>query len=485
MQPTTRTQVPLQRDGGIWTGPYILRNWSYFWVAFITFVWATPSFFGLFICGGVALHSLRGTRQSVEALGILAFLLVSLGTDVSMGRWVILFTAASRMIWDGAFTGQSVPPLIYPLVLFYVIILLLSGFASQFPLVSGLKVTSFIFGVGVLTTGFFRTRHLQDYWLSWLLTLGVFVLLASVPFYGLEAGYRMNDVGFQGILAHPQTFGPVAASITALLTGLYFFRQRTSWLILLSLGVGWIGVYFSFSRTSLLSLLLAGVGTAIVGLSLKPQTWSRDLTRALRRPAVMAGILAVFVAGILQWMPLQSTTETVPGVHEEDASLLQVLERSRGSLMDQSIANFWTKPATGIGFGVPSGPDGFAGQLERGALGIPLSASVEKGFMPTAVLEETGIIGAILTIVLLLFLVAPVLRHPDPTLFWIMATCLLVNFGEMVFFSIGGLGFFLWFMMSFCYVAALDRPRRRQPERPSRRQPVRAQPLKHADAEPR
>jgi hypothetical protein len=120
------------------------------------------------------------------------------------------------------------------------------------------------------------------------------------------------------------------------------------------------------------------------------------------------------------------------------------------------MANFWDHPLTGIGFGAPSDPARFANQLERGPYGIPLSASVEKGFMPTAVLEETGIIGAALTILLLLALFVPILRHPDPTLFWVATTCLLVNFGEMVFFSIGGMGFFFWFVMAFCHVAALQ-----------------------------
>jgi hypothetical protein len=126
--------------------------------------------------------------------------------------------------------------------------------------------------------------------------------------------------------------------------------------------------------------------------------------------------------------------------------------------MSQSMRNFRDHPLTGIGFGAPSDPVRFARQLERGPYGIPLSASVEKGFMPTAVLEETGIVGAILILLLLLFMFAPTVLHPDPTLFWVMATSLFLNFGEMVFFSVGGMGFFLWFVMAFCHVSALKSP---------------------------
>jgi protein-S-isoprenylcysteine O-methyltransferase Ste14 len=76
--------------------------------------------------------------------------------------------------------------------------------------------------------------------------------------------------------------------------------------------------------------------------------------------------------------------------------------------------------------------------------------------MPTAVLEEMGIIGALLTLAVLVFLFTPTIQHPDPTLFWMMGASLFVNFGEMVFFSIGGMGFFSWYVMAFCHVAGLE-----------------------------
>jgi hypothetical protein len=432
-----------------------LRKWAYFWVALVAVAWLTPYSFGIFICGGVALHGLRGTRQAVEALGILAFLIIFGKTAISLGRWIVLFAVAGRVVWDGVFAGKSVPRILYPLLAFFVSILSLSILSSRFPLVSGLKLTSFTLGVAVTVTAFYRTRHLKDYWLSWIFTLSVFILLASIPFYGLRAGYARNGVGFQGILIHPQTFGPVAASITVLLTGLYFFRDRTAWIVLLCVGVGWIGAYLSLSRTSLLAALLAGLGVAAIGLMFKPDTWSVDLSRVLRRPLVVFGLFAVLSLGALQWTAIQSQLESFLAKRGGDASLVQALEQSRGDLMSRSMQNFWEKPITGIGFGAPSDPARFA-QIERGPYGIPLSASVEKGFMPTAVLEETGLVGATLTILLLIFLFVPVIRYPDPTLFWVMGTCLFVNFGEMVFFSIGGMGFFLWFLMAFCHVAALE-----------------------------
>lgn len=467
MQVAAREPEAPDRGGTVWEGPYILRNWAYFWVVLVALAWFAPGSFGLAICVGIALHSLRGPRRSVEALGMLALLIVLGNTSISLGRWIVLFAAFGRMLWDGVFAGEGVPRMAYMLLLFFAVVLPLSIVSSSFPLVSSLKLTTFTLGTAVTVTGFYRTRHLADYWLSWLFTLGAFILLASLPLYGLPEGYTRNGVGFQGILSHPQTFGPVVAPITALVTGLYFFRERTSWVVLLCVGLGIAGMYLSLSRTSLLAFVLAGLLTTAVGFGFKPDTWAVDLGRALGRPAVMLGILAALALAAVQWTSIQSELGSFLAKDGESASVVQALEESRGGLMSQSMANFRTKPLTGIGFGAPSDPVRFARSLERGPYGIPLSASVEKGFMPTAVLEETGLIGALLTVGLLVVLFMPAVQHPDPTLFWMMGASLFVNFGEMVFFSVGGMGFFLWFVMAFCHVAAMQR--RRSPPVPQTR----------------
>ena len=104
----------------------------------------------------------------------------------------------------------------------------------------------------------------------------------------------------------------------------------------------------------------------------------------------------------------------------------------------------------GIGFGIESEPKQLM-VTTTGALGLPTSASVEKGFLPSAVLEETGIIGAILVIVLFGALIRPLLRQMNPEIFAVAISCLLVNVGEMVFFSIGGPGIYFWVQVGLCY----------------------------------
>jgi hypothetical protein len=80
--------------------------------------------------------------------------------------------------------------------------------------------------------------------------------------------------------------------------------------------------------------------------------------------------------------------------------------------------------------------------------GIPLSAPVEKGFLPTAVLEETGIFGAVALLYVLWSLGKSAWRSPSLPLVAAFFTCLFVNFGEENLLSPSGIGFYLWTLIA-------------------------------------
>ena len=80
---------------------------------------------------------------------------------------------------------------------------------------------------------------------------------------------------------------------------------------------------------------------------------------------------------------------------------------------------------------------------------LPVSAPVEKGMLATAVLEETGAIGALMFLVLLGSLLVPAARKGNFCHLWLGCTCLAVNFGESVFLSFGGMGLFIWLIIGY------------------------------------
>jgi hypothetical protein len=410
---------------------------------------------GLAISLAGAVYALKGPKQTIEAFTLLAFLLIIGGVDVSMGRWLVLFAGCGRMIWDSIAGDEPVPPVLTPLLLFSVAVLVFAPLVSYLPVVSMFKAFSFAVGVGTVLVAFYRTGHLRHYWLCWFYTLAIFILFGSVLAYLAGTGYGRNGVGFQGILGHPQTYGPVMAPLTALFTGLLLFERNRSWLIVAGAVLGWLGMFASLSRTSLLAVILSFCIVAVVALF--KETWRPSITGLLLRPVTLliAFVLVFFVA--FQWTEVQQgAVEFLLKDDNIDGSVAGALEASRGGLIERSMENFRTAPITGIGFGVPSDPG--LTRIEIGAFGLPVGASVEKGFMPSAVLEETGVIGAALVIILLAMLLWPVVARGSITLFWMVLSCLLINLGEMVFFSVGGMGFLLWIFTAFCYAFAWFAP---------------------------
>jgi hypothetical protein len=107
--------------------------------------------------------------------------------------------------------------------------------------------------------------------------------------------------------------------------------------------------------------------------------------------------------------------------------------------------NFLNQPLLGNGFGVypdgkfPSGVVEFAG--------IPISAPIEKGFLPTAILEEGGILGGGALTMLILLLSRRAWRNTDLRWRAMFVACLGMNIGECVFLSPGGIGLFDWLLL--------------------------------------
>ena len=125
-----------------------------------------------------------------------------------------------------------------------------------------------------------------------------------------------------------------------------------------------------------------------------------------------------------------------------DAELnLDVLFRTRMPLIEQGYANYLSSPFTGIGFGTSYDP-------EFAATATWYSAPAEKGFLPLAVLEETGLSGAAFFWGFIVFFVIHMIRERNISGFGIFITMMAANLGEMMFFSFGGAGGMCWFVVA-------------------------------------
>ena len=437
------------------SGPQFMPRYFLLLTIVTVVAWVAPPAV-LAICVAAAVYALRGSRQALEALILLAFLLLMSRGPLSMVRWLIVFAAFGRVIWDTAVGDARVPKILIPLAVFGAYVVIFSLFTSKYPDVSIFKLVSFSVGTFTLLILYHRTQHLTDYWLGYLFTLGAFILIASLPLYGLGAGFSKNGVGFQGILAHPQTYGPVLAPVAALVTGFMLFRGNRSWLLIVAALMAWYGMYASQARTSIFATVLAFGVTAMLVL---PRSDGFRRLLVMRRLKFSSYLVAACMLFLVFWnwdVFYERTTNFIQkddGLEEVDLGASFV--ESRGRLLEFSLYNFKRSPVVGIGFGVPSSTwDWEHGRLKRGFMGLPTSASVEKGFLPTAVLEEVGIVGAVLVLALLISLFWPMVKLGSPLLLWMSLSAFFTNLGEATFFSIGGIGFYFWLVLGFCYSSA-------------------------------
>ncbi len=357
-----------------------------------------------------------------------------------MLRWIILLTSFSRIIFDYIVENRRIPGVIIALFVFSIMAAIMAVVVSYAPVISLLKLATFTIGVITVVLGFEMMSKEKDYWASFYITIYFVVIILNILIYVLGLGYYRPYMGFQGLFYHPQTLGVFLVPFLALLTGI-LLRGGRSYILITGLLLGYIQLFATKSRTSVLAL---GLGLVLV-LLFNPYRKAILLLvfGRLERLALLFLILAV---ALLSPSIQNRLLEFIQKNPETELELSERFEASRGGLISKSIENFQKSPVIGIGFGVASDREALA--VDRSStFGVPLSAPTEKGFLPSAILEETGILGTILFLVLFVLLVKPVIISSYGELAWMMMAAISVNVGEMIFFSFGGPGLFVWLII--------------------------------------
>lgn len=438
-------------------------------------LWLMPGI-GRLVYLGLAIYAARGARQTIEALTLLV--LVLLGNPLINAaegdtyRWLVIAAGFGRVIWDLVFQERAIQIPMGPVGIlgaFIVWTVVVSVLVSMLPTVSVLKVLTFGVGVCSILICFHSTRHLSGYWRSWFYTFSVFVIGVSLAVFAAGLGYWRTREGFQGVFSHPQILGPVAAIIGAWLTGRFLQNEdRPHPVLLVTMGATWVFVFLSGARTAAFAALggFMLMGGSLLGSRLRHAALSNLWSlRTVGFAFLLMGTIVVFmpkVSNVMEGFLQKSNQRPTAGLSSDPKSILQA---SRGALMERSMNNFYESPWVGIGFGVPSNLGNF-GSVETVG-GIPVSASVEKGFMPTAMLEEVGIIGTGFVLFFLGLISLPVVRWGGVAINWMYWTALLMNGGSAIFFSVGGLGLVMWIVVGFCYAQAMRCKERYMSEAPS------------------
>jgi hypothetical protein len=413
----------------------------------------------------LAAYALLGRAQAIQALALSwLFTMFNPGiaaeaTAGSVGRYaVLLAAAASVFLRSWRFRNRiKVRPATLATLLLGLFFVVHSWFFSSMVDVSVLKAVSWALAMCTLIAAWAGLTADERETVARSVFGGlIVVMLVSLPLLLLPVGYLRNGTGFQGVLNHPQAFGPAMALLGAWSVGHLLGKKRPSWLQVVLAGLCLILVVLSETRTAGLALAL-GVGLAVLfapGLAGQPV---RVVLPGLRskRTLVVAGVAlaGMLVAGArLENAVTHFITKSGRG---SAGTILGAYESSRGMLVEAMWSNIKVKPLQGIGFGIASDP--LEMQVERDpVLGLPVSAAVEKGVLPVAVLEEVGLVG-FLAVALWVFMLMRRSARGGLVPVTVGLTALLMNMGEATLFSPGGMGLLSLILFGWAFASGQAR----------------------------
>lgn len=423
---------------------------------------AAVAFFAL------AAYALLGRVQAIQALALswlLSMLSPGIAPDVPMaalGRYAVMAGAALSVLlrsWrPGMANGASIQRMVLLTLFLGMGIVVHSLLFSPLLDVSVLKAVSWTLVMATLLSAWAGLGEQSRQRLERQLFAGLtLLLLISLPLLPVGLGYLRNGTGFQGVLNHPQAFGPTVALLAAWLGSRIVAERRPPWRLIALFVMALVLIVLSEARTAGLGLMLGLALAALVGRLLARRRM-RDYLPGLRNRRVQAvmlvGLLIVIAAGPL----LGERLGAYLAKHGDTANVMDAYNRSRGSKIEEMTANIRAHPLRGIGFGVASDP--LSMEVKRDpVLGLPTSASIEKGVLFIAIWEELGLLGFLAVLGWLWMLVRRAAGGGMMPLS-VCLTVLLMNFGEATLFSPSGNGMLTLVLLAWAATARRQAGRR-------------------------
>ena len=369
------------------------------------------------------------------------------------GRLLLLLAASLRFFADLQAQGKSL--FRYKYYLAFNVFCLVTGLCSiasgYYVNISILKLATFWFGVSGILSAVEVLRKRQSDLTEWFVAMAAAVTLLGIYARVAGIGYNMlaerfEDKGlFNGPLYHSNALGPFAVAVVAFLATAWLYGKYKNRWICLVLAV--FLIYFitlTRSRTSAASLilgLLSGYACSLTAVRKLGTRLRRNLSSGSLFGYATVFLLVVVVGDTLTSGRIYKSVVSFAnkGGNETGSLDIKQVMQSREALISQSWQLFRSHPLTGIGFQVS-----YDEEFRRKA--TLLSAPVEKGFLPTAVLEETGILGTSCFVIFIVGFLGYLIGQRNIPATTVFLAVLYTNLGEVSIFALGGPGQLGWLL---------------------------------------
>lgn len=409
-----------------------------------------------------AVWALFGQRQAVLALFFVWFFNNTTHTFcgpplyAAFLRYAVLLAAAVSVIVRGPSPASSAKAgwLLWFTIPLFVLIGLHSIAFSRMTEISLLKFVTFALAFLTSLCGWaWMTRRDRTRCLQIIIGTLVLVMFASLAYWPTGRAYLRQTRLLTGVLVHSQILGVAAAMIAAFLGAQTLVARPFRWWRPVAMVASLVCLYVSGARAGMLGfvggMFAAGCYEAIKAIV----SSARGRPRVVRSRLLWAGAAAAIVLTVAGGTIYKRTVQFILKYDDAEAVTIEGLQRTAGARVmkvEDMRTNLRRHAIEGIGFGVPSDTDSFSNLVRDPILGLPVMATVEKGFMPLMMLEELGVPLGALSLVWLAAIGMACAKGGFVPLS-VYGTAIVSNFGEATFFSQGGNGLLLIILV--CWAA--------------------------------
>ena len=278
--------------------------------------------------------------------------------------------------------------------------------------------------------------------------LGMSIFL-SLPLVFFNDGYSRNFVDFQGLFNGPQVLGIICSLVLSFLLGLILSKKNPSIFLVTFLLFTFIIIFLTGSRTGFFAVFLALLACFIIGcIFVRNPIKSYFLIFTNKYFYIFLTILVMLLSSL-------SLVEKIISKRTTTSSIFEAYEKSRFALFDPIISNINKQPFAGIGFGVASDYKNM--KIARDPyFNIPYGASIEKGNIFLAVMEEVGALGLCIFLIWLIYIFRIALENGLEHIM-VFSAIIFLNLGESMLFSPGSIGLLCMILLTWLITSNLNK----------------------------